>query len=225
MRTLIDSQDRPVESTENTPQEVFDTNLSELAQAWEIDARNIDLTSRIFAAIAPQDWARNRGIPFVDLRKHHAEPSAIATLTAEFAGRHLALPVHRDGNRLWVAFADPTDIVTVDAVRMASRCLVQPMAADPDELKRSIADAYGASAPPQPPRLPTAPAAPAPEPDEESARLLRAALAELRELRKEISSLRSEVAELRQDQGKTVPRPSTGRLFPFAPETAAHRAQ
>lgn len=181
--------------------------------------------SRIEVA-SDDDLSRHRtemSVPFIDLTKHKAESEALSVLTAEFALEHRVLPVKRDGNRLWVAMQNVRDIDAVDAVRMASRCLVQPMAAKPADLDKAITEAYGSLEPPQPPAPPTANAAPAPEPYDETSQLLRETLSELRGMRDEISSLRREVAELRRDRSASVPRPSTARLFPFAPENVAHR--
>ncbi|HVK05419.1 MAG TPA: ATPase, T2SS/T4P/T4SS family [Armatimonadaceae bacterium] len=87
--------------------------------------------------------AASEGVPFVDLNKHKPEPSAINVVPAHVAKKHNALPVKKDGNRLWVAMKNPRDVVAVDDVRMVSRCLVQPMAAVATDLEDALNKAYG----------------------------------------------------------------------------------
>lgn len=197
----------------------FATHWIQQAMEQLIDSRTAQSAT---IDVSPEVASRS-GVPFIDLTKHKPEPEALSVLTAEIALKYRALPVKRDGNRLWVAMQNVRDIAVVDAVRMASRCLVQPMVANPMELDKAITEAYGSLEPPQPPAPPTANAAPAPEPYDETSQLLRETLSELRGMRDELSSLRREVAELRRDRSAFVPRPSTARLFPFAPENVAHR--
>src|SRR4028118_184839 len=89
--------------------------------------------------------AQAEGLQFIDLTKHKPEPSAINVVPAAVAHKHNALPVKKDGNRLWVAMVDPRNIVAVDDIRMVSRCQVSPLAAVPADLKEAITSAYGKS--------------------------------------------------------------------------------
>jgi type IV pilus assembly protein PilB len=93
-----------------------------------------------------QAKAESEGIPFIDLTKHQPEASAINIVPEHIAKKHNALPVKKDGQRLWVAMADPRNVVAVDDVRMVARVpIVQPMMAVPSELEDAIAKAYGGS--------------------------------------------------------------------------------
>jgi len=83
------------------------------------------------------------GLPFVDLVKHKPEPSAINVVPQHVARKHNALPVKKDGNRLWVAMSNPKNIMAVDDIRMVSKCLVQPMMAVPGDLEDALGKAYG----------------------------------------------------------------------------------
>ncbi len=87
--------------------------------------------------------ANSENIPFVDLVKHKPEPSAVNVVPQNIAQRHNALPVKKDGNRLWVAMKNPRDVMAIDDIRMVSRCMVQPMAAVPSDLEDELAKAYG----------------------------------------------------------------------------------
>ena len=87
--------------------------------------------------------AMEMGIPFIDLLKHKPEPSAVNVVPQNAAEKHKALPVKKDGNRLWVAMENPKNIMAVDDLRMVSKCLVQPMLAVPGDLRDALAKAYG----------------------------------------------------------------------------------
>jgi type IV pilus assembly protein PilB len=87
--------------------------------------------------------AQAEGLPFIDLTKHKPEPSAVNVVPAHVARRHNALPVKKDGTKLWVAMMDPRNVVALDEIRMVSRCQVAPLAAVPSDLEDALASAYG----------------------------------------------------------------------------------
>jgi len=87
--------------------------------------------------------AQEMGVPFIDLNKHKPESSAVNVVPQSVAEKHKALPVKKDGNRLWVAMENPKNIMAVDDLRMVSKCLVQPMLAVPSDLMDALGRAYG----------------------------------------------------------------------------------
>jgi type IV pilus assembly protein PilB len=89
--------------------------------------------------------AQAEGLQFIDLTKHKPEPSAVNVVPAHVARRHNALPVKKDGTKLWVAMMDPRNVVALDEIRMVSRCQVAPLAAVPSDLEAALAGAYGNS--------------------------------------------------------------------------------
>ena len=93
-----------------------------------------------------QAKAEAEGLPFIDLTKHAPESSAINVVPEHIVKKHNALPVKKDGPKLWVAMADPRNIVAVDDIRMVSRCpQVIPMMTVPTDLEDAIARAYAGS--------------------------------------------------------------------------------
>jgi type IV pilus assembly protein PilB len=87
-------------------------------------------------------WAKQEGLLFVDLNKHKPEPSAINVVPVHVVKKHNAMPVRKDGNRLFVAMLNPRDIVAVDELRMQSRLMVQPMASAPTDIMAAIKANY-----------------------------------------------------------------------------------
>jgi hypothetical protein len=141
-------------------------------------------------------------VPTIDLGRHRPEPDAVAVIPANIARQFAALPIHKYGRTLFVAMESPGDIVAVDAIKIASRCLVRPMQALPGQLPSALNAAY----PPEPPTE------------------IQQLIDEVRALRSGIATLHAEMADLRRQiatvRGSVAtipPRPSARLLFPFAP--------
>ncbi|MFQ3610294.1 MAG: ATPase, T2SS/T4P/T4SS family [Fimbriimonadales bacterium] len=86
------------------------------------------------------------GMPFVDLDKFQPEPSATNILKEHIAKRHNVIPVRKEGNTLFLAMADPNNVMAVDDVRINTRCVVRPVLAAPGAIEDAIRKAYGGSA-------------------------------------------------------------------------------
>ena len=93
-----------------------------------------------------QSRAESEGIPFLDLTKHKPESNALNVVPEHIVRKHNAIPVKKDGQRLWVAMANPRNIMAVDDIKIISRCQVVPMAAVPGDIADAISKSYTASA-------------------------------------------------------------------------------
>lgn len=143
-------------------------------------------------------------LPFIDLDRHKPEASATATIPAELARRHRALPIRKDGQTLFVAMANPRNIEAIDAFRMTTRCMIRPMQAVPERIDAEIERVY-----------PPAISAP---PSETQALLdgMREMQAELAAMRREMTDLRRQLSTVRGRLDAVPPRPDVGgRLFSF----------
>jgi type IV pilus assembly protein PilB len=92
-----------------------------------------------------QSKAEAEGIPFIDLIKYQPESSAVNVVPQNIVQKYNALPVRKDGPNLFVAMADPRNVVAVDDIRMVARCTVRPMMAVPSDLEDAIAKVYAGS--------------------------------------------------------------------------------
>jgi anti-sigma factor RsiW len=166
--------------------------------------------------------AEAENLPFIDLTRHRAEPSAVATIPGAVAWRLNTLPVRKDGQALYVAMKDPRDKAALEEIRTLSQCSpVLPMLAAPEVLNTALTAAYG----------PDATEAVAAEPaanDAAQYALLSGLVDELRFLRdemraarEEIAGLRAEVSELRRTSNAPTVTVSRYRevpdLMPYAP--------
>jgi type IV pilus assembly protein PilB len=86
------------------------------------------------------------GMPFVDLDRVQPEPSALNVVKEHIAKRYNVIPVKKDGNILYLAMADPSNVMAIDDVRVNSRCTVRPVIAAPGAIEDAIRKAYGGSA-------------------------------------------------------------------------------
>jgi type IV pilus assembly protein PilB len=87
--------------------------------------------------------AQEMGMGFVDLDRTNIESSAINVVPERLVKSHTALPVKKEGNNLWVAMSNPSNISALDDIRMASGCRVIPVLAVPGALDDAIRKYYG----------------------------------------------------------------------------------
>ncbi len=86
------------------------------------------------------------GMPFVDLDRTTPDPSAVNVVKEHIAKRYNVMPVKKEGNILYLAMADPNNVMAIDDVRVNSRCMVRPVLAAPGAIEDAIRRAYGGSA-------------------------------------------------------------------------------
>lgn len=82
------------------------------------------------------------GWPRIRLEETKIQPEALALLSDTEAIQNQALPVQVEGNRLFVAMADPFDVYAQDTLRILTGKTVVPMLASQRELKTLIARYY-----------------------------------------------------------------------------------
>ncbi|MEQ1935940.1 MAG: ATPase, T2SS/T4P/T4SS family, partial [Fimbriimonadaceae bacterium] len=92
---------------------------------------------------ALQAQAQEMGIAFVDLDRQVVESSALNVVREQVAKTHSVLPVKKDGNNLYVAMSDVSNIPAQDAVRLASGLRVIPVMALPAAIDDAIRKYYG----------------------------------------------------------------------------------
>ena len=90
-----------------------------------------------------EEIAKERGVPFVDLMKFKPETEALARVPYAIAIKHNVLPLRYASKALFVAMSDPNDTSVSDDVRLACRCTVKPVLADPQSIRAAISRFYG----------------------------------------------------------------------------------
>ena len=87
--------------------------------------------------------AGTSGDLYVDLTNFPVDPEIVRLLPAKLARRYRAIPVARDGERIVVALADPTDLVAVDDLRTVLGSRIRALAATPESLAWALENWLG----------------------------------------------------------------------------------
>ncbi|MGO4888581.1 GspE/PulE family protein [Anaerobacillus sp. MEB173] len=82
------------------------------------------------------------GIPHISLYRYPIDTSLIHIVPKDLAKRHNVLPLKKEGNKLFVAMADPMDYFAIEEIRMATGFQVEPAISTKDELLRTINKYY-----------------------------------------------------------------------------------
>ncbi len=85
----------------------------------------------------------SRPAPSPELEK--ADGRVLRLVPADFAIRHLVLPLRRSGRRLTVAMADPSNLNLIDDLKFITRFEIDPVAAGEYTLRQLIDEHYGIS--------------------------------------------------------------------------------
>ncbi|MDH3732110.1 MAG: type IV-A pilus assembly ATPase PilB [Gemmatimonadota bacterium] len=96
--------------------------------------------------IAENDLTRIAGqehrVPAIDLRQVKVDPKILTLVPADFATKHLVLPLRRLGRTLTVAMAEPTDLNIVDDLKFITRFDIEPVVAGEYTLRQYLDKAY-----------------------------------------------------------------------------------
>lgn len=82
------------------------------------------------------------GIPHINILQYPVEQEVIQLISKDLAKRHLVLPVRIEGNKLYVAMADPMDYFAQEELRMATGYQIIPAIATKDALYRMVTKYY-----------------------------------------------------------------------------------
>ncbi|MDX1393880.1 MAG: type IV-A pilus assembly ATPase PilB [Gemmatimonadota bacterium] len=96
--------------------------------------------------IAENDLTRVAGqehrVPAIDLSQVQVDPKILSLVPADFATKHLVLPLRRLGRTLTVAMAEPTDLNIVDDLKFITRFDIEPVVAGEYTLRQYLEKAY-----------------------------------------------------------------------------------
>jgi type IV pilus assembly protein PilB len=78
------------------------------------------------------------GMPLFDALALDVRMSAVKLVNEDLINKHVALPLYKRGNRLYVAISDPTNTRALDEIKFAANVTVEPILVDEDRLRRAI---------------------------------------------------------------------------------------
>ncbi len=82
--------------------------------------------------------ARRHGITYLDLSQQRVSPDAAELIPLRTLQRVVAIPVQLKGDRLMIAIADPTNILAIDELRLATRHAVEICIANREDIVSEI---------------------------------------------------------------------------------------
>ncbi|WP_180956589.1 GspE/PulE family protein [Bacillus canaveralius] len=82
------------------------------------------------------------GIPHVSLYRYPFDPKLFSIVPKEMAIRNLIIPLKKDGEKLFIAMADPMDFYTIDDLRLSTGFQIDTAIASKDDILRSINKYY-----------------------------------------------------------------------------------
>ncbi len=92
-----------------------------------------------------QGKAQEQGLGFADLDRMTIDSSALNVVPERIVKNHSAIPVRKDGQTLYVAMKNSSNISAIDDLRLASGCRVVPVLAVPGAIEDAIKKYYSAS--------------------------------------------------------------------------------
>ncbi len=87
--------------------------------------------------------AQEMNVGFWDYNTFKPEAGAVNIVPEHIAKRLNVMPLKKEGAKLWVAMADPNNLIATDQIRLVSRCAVQGVLGIPEQIEDAIAKNYG----------------------------------------------------------------------------------
>jgi type IV pilus assembly protein PilB len=82
------------------------------------------------------------GIPHISLFHYPFDTNLFSLVPKETARRNLIIPLKKDGNKLFVAMADPMDFIVIDDLRLSTGFQIEAAIATRDDILRAINKYY-----------------------------------------------------------------------------------
>jgi type IV pilus assembly protein PilB len=85
-------------------------------------------------------------IPYVPARNYEIKKEVLNLIPAHVAHKHALIPLDRLGNILVIALSNPHSLSSLQELRAALKCYISCVMDSPSEIRKLIAQHYGASA-------------------------------------------------------------------------------
>jgi type IV pilus assembly protein PilB len=106
-----------------------------------------DDAARALTSSSEEDAARalaeSHGLEYVDVGSFAPDPEILKTVPVELMFRYTFLPYKREGGRLVLVMADPTDIPVVDTLGLVLQTPIQPAVGTPSAIQEALKRSQG----------------------------------------------------------------------------------
>ena len=82
--------------------------------------------------------ANEFGVPLLDLDSIIVDLETVKSVSDKLVAKHRVLPLFRRGKRLFIAVADPTNLLALDEVKFASSLSVEAIVVEDDKLQKAV---------------------------------------------------------------------------------------
>jgi len=86
--------------------------------------------------------SKQYGVRSIDLEGVSVEPSIISLIPAEIAQKYMIIPLSKDGNKVTIAMADPSNIYAIDDLKFMTGFHVEPVVATEGSIRLAIDKFY-----------------------------------------------------------------------------------
>ena len=93
-----------------------------------------------------EEFFSSMGIPIYDSIIQGIKTEAVASFPGEYASRYHAFPFAKEGNRLFIAMADPLDYEAIDNMEFSTKHVISASYAKPEDVQLLINKHYGNNA-------------------------------------------------------------------------------
>ncbi|AFK86962.1 MULTISPECIES: GspE/PulE family protein [Thermoanaerobacterium] len=83
------------------------------------------------------------GIPHIDMKKVFIDANVAKLIPESMAKRHVAIPIKKENNSIFVAMADPLNIFAIDDIKLVTKLDVKPLIASEDGILKAIDRVFG----------------------------------------------------------------------------------
>ena len=117
------------------------TMLSALADAQQ---KHTSVVTQLVARGAAQARdiaiaaANEFGVPLLDLDGIAVDIDTVKSVSDKLVAKHRVLPLFRRGKRLFIAVADPTNLLALDEIKFASSMSVEAIVVEDDKLQKAV---------------------------------------------------------------------------------------
>jgi type IV pilus assembly protein PilB len=106
-----------------------------------------DLSAEVAAprdeVAAARELARRYGFEYVDVASYAPDPEILQSVPVDLMFRYNFLPYRREGNRLVLVMADPSDILVVDELSLILQTPIQPAVGTPSAIQEALKRGQG----------------------------------------------------------------------------------
>jgi len=83
------------------------------------------------------------GIPHIDMKKVFIDANVAKLIPESMAKRHVAIPIKKENDSIFVAMTDPLNIFAIDDIKLVTKLDVKPLIASEDGILKAIDRVFG----------------------------------------------------------------------------------